>query len=92
MKVKEILNQEKYKEVWTYYPFNSGYFMCLKLLQVDAEKLRLHLLDKYGVGTIAINSTDLRIAFSCVEEQHLEELFEIIYNETKNITSRMGLL
>lgn len=79
MKVKEILNQEKYKEVWTYYPFNSGYFMCLKLLQIDAEKLRLHLLDEYGVGTIAINSTDLRIAFSCVEKEDLEELFELIY-------------
>jgi aspartate/methionine/tyrosine aminotransferase len=91
-KVKEILNQEKYQEFWTYYPFNSGYFMCLKLKKVNAETLRVLLLNNYGVGTIAMNSTDLRIAFSCVEEQHLEELFEIIYNETKNITSRMRLL
>jgi aspartate/methionine/tyrosine aminotransferase len=89
-KVKEILNNEKYQEFWTYYPFNSGYFMCLKLKKVNAEKLRVHLLDNYGVGTIAINSTDLRIAFSCVEEQHLEELFEIIYDETKNLTLSMG--
>lgn len=89
-KVKEILNNEKYQEFWTYYPFNSGYFMCLKLKKVNAEKLRVHLLDSYGVGTIAINSTDLRIAFSCVEEQHLEELFEIIYDETKNLTLSMG--
>jgi aspartate/methionine/tyrosine aminotransferase len=89
-KVKEILNNEKYQEFWTYYPFNSGYFMCLKLKKVNAEKLRVHLLDNYGVGTIAINSTDLRIAFSCVEEQHLEELFEIIYDETKNIALSMG--
>jgi aspartate/methionine/tyrosine aminotransferase len=89
-KVKEILNNEKYQEFWTYYPFNSGYFMCLKLKKVNAENLRVHLLDNYGVGTIAINSTDLRIAFSCVEEQHLEELFEIIYDETKNLTLSMG--
>lgn len=89
-KVKEILNNEKYQEFWTYYPFNSGYFMCLKLKKVNAEKLRVHLLDNYGVGTIAINSTDLRIAFSCVEEQHLEELFEIIYDETKNLTLSIG--
>jgi aspartate/methionine/tyrosine aminotransferase len=89
-KVKEILNNEKYLEFWTYYPFNSGYFMCLKLKKVKAEKLREHLLDNYGVGTIAINSTDLRIAFSCVEEQHLEELFDIIYDETKNLTLSMG--
>lgn len=89
-KVKEILNNEKYQEFWTYYPINSGYFMCLKLKKVNAENLRVHLLAKYGVGTIAINSTDLRIAFSCVEEQHLEELFEIIYDETKNLTLSMG--
>jgi aspartate/methionine/tyrosine aminotransferase len=89
-KVKEILNNEKYQEFWTYYPFNSGYFMCLKLKKVNAEKLRVHLLDNHGVGTIAINSTDLRIAFSCVEEQHLEELFEIIYDDTKKLTLRMG--
>ncbi|MDP4108079.1 MAG: aminotransferase class I/II-fold pyridoxal phosphate-dependent enzyme [Bacillota bacterium] len=89
-KVKEILNNERYKEFWTYYSFNSGYFMCLKLKKVNAEKLRVHLLDNHGVGTIAINSTDLRIAFSCVEEQHLEELFEIIYDDTKKLTLRMG--
>jgi aspartate/methionine/tyrosine aminotransferase len=79
IKVKEIVSREKYKEVWNFYPFNSGYFMCLKLLNVDAEKLRLHLLDEYGVGTIAINGTDLRIAFSSVEEKGLDELFELIY-------------
>jgi aspartate/methionine/tyrosine aminotransferase len=79
MQVKEIVRKEKYKKVWSFYPFNSGYFMCLKVLKVDAEELRLHLLNEYGVGTIAINSTDLRIAFSCVEEEDLEELFELIY-------------
>lgn len=79
IKVKEIVSQDRYKKAWNYYPFNSGYFMCLKLLYVDAEKLRLHLLDEYRVGTIAINTTDLRIAFSCVEEEDLEELFELIY-------------
>lgn len=77
-KVKEVLNKDKYQKYWSYYPFNSGYFMCLKLKNIDAEKLRLHLLDNYGVGTIAINASDLRIAFSCVEENCIEELFNII--------------
>ena len=85
IKVKEIIRNEKFKEVWSIYPFNSGYFMCLKLLKVDAEKLRLHLLDEYGLGTIAINSTDLRIAFSCVEEKDLEELFELIYRGNNDL-------
>ncbi|MEH6942730.1 aminotransferase class I/II-fold pyridoxal phosphate-dependent enzyme [Bacillus sp. JJ722] len=87
MKVKEIVDSERYKDVWTYYPFNSGYFMCLKLFHVDAEMLRLHLLDKYGIGTIAINRTDLRIAFSCVEEEKLEELFEWIYKGVQDLQS-----
>ncbi|RFB13640.1 aminotransferase class I/II-fold pyridoxal phosphate-dependent enzyme [Bacillus sp. HNG] len=79
LKVKDILTKEKYKEVWSIYPFNSGYFMCLKLLNVNAEELRVHLLDRYGVGTVSINPTDLRIAFSSVEEEDLEKIFEYIY-------------
>ncbi|MEJ9149669.1 aminotransferase class I/II-fold pyridoxal phosphate-dependent enzyme [Bacillus smithii] len=86
-KVKEILlNNKKYNEVWSFYPFNSGYFMCLKLKNVDAEKLRVHLLENYGVGTVSINSTDLRIAFSCVEEDQLEDLFELIYQAAKDLS------
>lgn len=77
-KTKEVLNKEEFQKYWTYYPFNSGYFMCLKLHSINAEELRLHLLDKYGVGTISINSTDLRIAFSCVEAEDIEELFDLI--------------
>lgn len=85
-KVKQLLNLNSYHEQWSYYPFNSGYFMCIKLKEVNAEKLRQHLLAKYEVGTIAINSTDLRIAFSCVDEDDLEELFELIYKGAKDLT------
>lgn len=85
-KVKQVLSQEKYNEYWHCYPFNSGYFMCLKLKTVDAEVLRVHLLNKYGVGTISINSTALRIAFSCVEEQHIEELFDLIFKGVKDLS------
>jgi aspartate/methionine/tyrosine aminotransferase len=87
VKVKEILRKDKYQKHWSYYPFNSGYFMCLKLKHTDAETLRLHLLDKYGVGTIAINSTDLRVAFSCVEEKDIEELFDIIFNGIEDLAT-----
>jgi aspartate/methionine/tyrosine aminotransferase len=77
--VKKVLSDKKYDKVWDVYPFNSGYFMCLKLKTVDAEVLRVHLLDKYGVGTISIGKTDLRIAFSCIEKEDIKELFDIIY-------------
>ena len=89
-KVKQVLQQEKFQDYWTYYPFNSGYFMCLKLKNVNAEKLRLHLLDEYGVGTIAINDTDLRIAFSCVEERDIEDLFELIYQGMIDLTTNQN--
>nr|WP_243735028.1 aminotransferase class I/II-fold pyridoxal phosphate-dependent enzyme [Paenibacillus turpanensis] len=84
-RVKAVLNNSKYNEAWEYYPFNSGYFMCLKLKTVKAETLRSHLLDQYGIGTIALGDTDLRVAFSCIEEQHIEELFELIYQGVQDL-------
>ena len=85
LKVKQVLDSGKYNDAFVYYPFNSGYFMCLKLKTVDAEKLRVHLLDKYGVGAISTNSTDLRIAFSCIAEEDIQELFDIIYQGVKDL-------
>lgn len=76
--VKSLLDSGKYGDNLPYYPFNSGYFMCLKLSGVTAEAVRQHLLNQYGIGTIALGETDLRIAFSCIEENHLEELFDTV--------------
>lgn len=84
-KVKALLDSGKYGDVWSYYPFNSGYFMCLKLNTVPAEQLRTHLLNAYGVGTIALGDTDLRVAFSCIEEADLEKLFDTIYQSVLDI-------
>jgi aspartate/methionine/tyrosine aminotransferase len=84
-KTKQVLDSGKYDSAWSYYPFNSGYFMCLKLKKVDAEKLRVHLLDKYGVGAISIGKTDLRIAFSCIAEENIQELFDLIYQAVQDL-------
>lgn len=79
-KLKSLLNSGKYgRRVFTYYPFNSGYFMCLKLKTVHAEELRKHLIYNYGLGTIALGDCDLRIAFSCIEEDEIESVFDMIY-------------
>ncbi|WP_336788075.1 aminotransferase class I/II-fold pyridoxal phosphate-dependent enzyme [Paenibacillus sp. MMO-177] len=86
-KVKDLLDSGRYGDVWSYYPFNSGYFMCLKLKGVSAEEVRTRLLDEYGIGTIALGETDLRVAFSCIEEPNLEELFDTIY---KAVTELIG--
>jgi len=84
-RTKALLDSGKFDAAWGYYPFNSGYFMCLKLKTVNAETLRVHLLDQYGVGTIALGATDLRVAFSCIEESGLEELFNLIYQGVKDL-------
>ncbi|WP_422658221.1 aminotransferase class I/II-fold pyridoxal phosphate-dependent enzyme [Paenibacillus sp. EC2-1] len=84
-KVKSLLDSGKYGDVWEYYPFNSGYFMCLKLNGISAEALRSHLIHEYGVGTIALGEHDLRIAFSCIEEEHLEDLFDLIYKGIQDL-------
>jgi aspartate/methionine/tyrosine aminotransferase len=86
MRVKAVLADPKFDDAWDVYPFNSGYFMCLKLKTVDAEKLRQHLLNTYGVGLIAIGEKNLRVAFSCIEEENIAELFDIVLQGVKDLS------
>lgn len=85
LKVKQVLADDKYTDVWQAYPFNSGYFMCLQLKTVDAEPLRVHLLDQYGVGLIALGRKDLRVAFSCIDEHQVQELFDTILQGVRDL-------
>lgn len=78
LEVKRVLADGAFAEAWDVYPFNSGYFMCLKLKTVKAEDLRVHMLKTYGIGTIAIGDTDLRIAFSCIEVEQVADLFDLL--------------
>ncbi|WP_411350340.1 aminotransferase class I/II-fold pyridoxal phosphate-dependent enzyme [Paenibacillus sp. WLX2291] len=84
-KVKDLLNSGKYDDVWEYYPFNSGYFMCLRLKDVSAEAVRQRLLSEYEIGTIALGDHDLRVAFSCIEEAYLEDLYNLIYQAVLDV-------
>jgi len=59
-------------------PFNSGYFMSFHVKRGTAEALRKALLTG-GVGTISINDRTLRVAFSSVDVEKLEDLYEQIY-------------
>jgi len=86
-KVKEVLQKGQYDSEFKAYPFNSGYFMCLCIKNVNAEKLRQHLLHEYGIGTIAITDTNLRIAFSCIEKEQIAELFSLIFKACKDLTA-----
>ena len=87
--VKKHLDEHKdrYSSFFSYYPFNSGYFMCLRLTEPIAEKLRVHMLEQYGIGVIAIGDIDIRVAFSCLEKENIGDLFETLLNACQEIMS-----
>ena len=47
--------------------------------------MRVQLLDEYGIGLIATSPTDLRIAFSCLEVEDVEPLFETLHKAIKQL-------
>jgi hypothetical protein len=58
--------------------------MCVQV-KVDAEKLRVHLLSQYGVGLISTSASDIRIAFSCLEVEQIEPLFEVLHRAVQDL-------
>jgi aspartate/methionine/tyrosine aminotransferase len=86
LKVREALAEPAYDEVWEPYPFNAGYFMCVRLKELDAEDFRVRLLERYGVGVIADGKTDIRVAFSCLETDEISDLFSIMHRCATEMT------
>jgi len=84
-RVYEVVNESRFAESWEVYPFNSGYFMCVKVKGVNSEQLRVHLLDKHGIGLIATSPTDIRVAFSCLEVEDVSELFENLHGAIQEL-------
>jgi aspartate/methionine/tyrosine aminotransferase len=84
-KVYEIANAPRFRESFKPYPFNSGYFMCVEVAGVSAEQVRLRLLDEYGVGVIAAGGSDVRVAFSCLEVDQVEPLFEALHKAIQEL-------
>ncbi len=83
--VKTLADHPEYRDYFVAYPFNSGYFMCVKVLKCEAEKLRRHLLENHGTGGIAVGKHDFRIAFSCLEVEQIPVLFDTIYKACKEL-------
>jgi aspartate/methionine/tyrosine aminotransferase len=73
--VAQECRKAEYHDCWDVYPFNSGYFMCLRLKDADADQVRVRLLDDHGVGVIALGKRELRVAFSCLTEQQVPNVF-----------------
>lgn len=75
VKIRQILaNHPEYKDRFEVMPFNSGYFMCVKPIGVEAERVRKLLIEKYSTGTIVLSGL-IRLAFSTVACDKLETLF-----------------
>ena len=84
--VKKILaGHDEYKKVFEPLPFNSGYFMCIRMKEADPEEVRQVLLKKYSTGVIATGGV-MRIAFSSTPDNKLEKLFNNIYLAAKEIS------
>ncbi len=88
LRVKEILGSHpEYEEYFESLPFNSGYFMCLKLNRLEAEKVWEMLLDRYSTGVICYSGKNLlRIAFASTPTDKLERLFNNIYSACRDCT------
>ncbi len=79
IKVKAALSNGKYNKHFKAFPFNSGYFMCIKLSEnLNGEEIRQILLKDYETGVICFGNI-LRIAFSAVAEKDIDELFFNIF-------------
>jgi len=59
--------------------------MCVKVNGVDAGQVRAHLLDAYGIGLIATSGSDLRVAFSCLELEQVEPLFDALHKAIQEL-------
>ncbi len=71
-------------------PFNSGYFMCVKPIGVDAEELRRHLISKYSTGTIVLSGL-VRLAFSTIPTAKLAKVFQNVADAVSDLRSgRVG--
>jgi aspartate/methionine/tyrosine aminotransferase len=78
--INETLKDDKYKEYFTALPYNSGYFMCIRLTEgLNSEEVRQLLIQKYNIGTISLDNV-LRLAFSSVASGDIKNLFDGIYN------------
>ena len=83
--IRRILAEHpEYAKRFQVMPFNSGYFMCVKPIGVDPEKVRRQLIAKYSTGTIVLSGL-IRIAFSAVPAEKLPEVFANVANAVADL-------
>lgn len=80
-------DHDEFSRFFTALPYNSGYFMCVRLKDgLDAEEIRQHLLKKYQTGVIALKQHNLiRVAFASTPTHRLEQLFLNLYSACRDL-------
>ena len=58
---------------------------ALNLKSGNAEVVRQELLEEHGIGTIALGETELRVAYSCLEESDIEKVFRTIAQVVEDV-------
>jgi len=76
--VKEFIKNNPNHSTLKPMPFNSGYFMSFRC-SVNAEALRQELLQKHGIGVIALGPGCIRVAFSSIDEEKIADVYGKIY-------------
>ncbi len=81
LKVKEVLGKHpEYGQYFEALPFNSGYFMCVRLKNLDTDKVWETLLNKYSTGVVCDSEKSLfRLAFASTPAAKIEKLLANIY-------------
>ncbi len=75
---KELSDHPEFAERFSALPYNSGYFMCVKIAKGDAEAVRQKLLADYDTGVIALGNL-IRITYSSLPQAQIPQLFANLY-------------
>ncbi len=84
-KIRSVLGSHpEYDQSFEAMPFNSGYFMCVRPKGVTAEAVRKELLERFDTGVIVLSGL-IRLAFSSVPTDRIEDLFSNLHAAIQNL-------
>jgi len=76
--VIDTLRDDKFSAFFEPVPFNSGYFMCIRLKEHDPNSVRRKLIEEFSTGVISTGKM-IRVAYSSVGEGAIPDILENIY-------------
>lgn len=86
--LQKALQENKPGKYFDVLPYNSGYFMCVRVKSgINAEAVRQLLLEKYSTGVIVFDDI-IRLAFSAVPLDKIEKLVDNINKACADFTNK----